>query len=109
MTTTIKIRHFSSAGIQYTEIDTNEILNFGNQCNPIYTKKGTFKKWEKRYYITLKNGETIFRVCENSFVEVKEIMKDKITDKSYYTQSMMKYSSRCAHERKATAWHYQIQ
>jgi hypothetical protein len=83
-------------------IDEKDIKYFESICRKSYTKKGTFKRFYKTYYIQiLKNENNYFEIPESSFKLLKEQLKGKYQS-SHSTETVFKNCS----ERKGTNWRY---
>lgn len=88
------------------EIDECSIRTFESICRKEYTKKGTFKKFYKQYYIQFLENESkvnYFQINEYSFNLLKEQLKGKYQS-SHTTETIYKNHS----ERKGTSWIYRM-
>ena len=86
---------------QEVEINENDISGFGCYCKKSWTKKGTFKKFYKYYYIVINGlrhstGELIYK-------ELKTIFKSRCTSE-HSTEVVRKGYS----DRKGTDWDYTV-
>ena len=95
------INIYKRPGQEEIIVNILDIVEFGIDNQKIWTTKGKFKSWWKRFYI--KTNKTYYWIYESDFYILKEIFNGKYTKEKYTKEEYKNYS-----ERKATDWMFKI-
>lgn len=93
---------FERVGEEKISVKVSDITEFGITNQKMWTNKGTFKSWWKRFYIRVNNGMHYW-IYESDFHVLKELLDGKFTKEKYTKEEYKSYS-----ERKATDWTYKV-